>query len=134
MTGLRAVGHFTHRYGKIDRFESHNEYWLETDARIRTDFNIPGIKTTAKDPLKSRMKKVFEKAGVPVARGALVKTPRAKRLVKEVAIPLWPNPMAASAPPPPSRFIDDAELECFFAQKPDVEYIVEEFIQARSDL
>ena len=41
---LRACGHFTHRHGKIDRFESHNEYWLETDARIRTDFNVYGIK------------------------------------------------------------------------------------------
>ena len=25
---LRAVGFFTHKYGKIDRFESLNEYWL----------------------------------------------------------------------------------------------------------
>ena len=23
-----ACDHFTHRYGKIDRIESHNEYWL----------------------------------------------------------------------------------------------------------
>ncbi len=38
---LRACGHFTHRHGKIDRFESHNEYWLETDARIRTDSEGP---------------------------------------------------------------------------------------------
>lgn len=27
---LRALGHFTHRYGKLDRLDSHNEYWLET--------------------------------------------------------------------------------------------------------
>ena len=32
---VRAMGYFTHRYGKIDRLESHNEYWLETEARIR---------------------------------------------------------------------------------------------------
>jgi hypothetical protein len=30
---LRVVEYFTHHYGKIDRFESHNEYWLETEAR-----------------------------------------------------------------------------------------------------
>jgi hypothetical protein len=24
---------------------SHNEYWLETDARLRTDFNIDGPKS-----------------------------------------------------------------------------------------
>lgn len=32
---VRALGFFTHRYGKIDRLESHNEYWLESDARLR---------------------------------------------------------------------------------------------------
>lgn len=30
---LRAVGYFTHKYGKIDRFESLNEHWLELEAR-----------------------------------------------------------------------------------------------------
>ncbi|HMO22687.1 MAG TPA: hypothetical protein PKC98_17140 [Candidatus Melainabacteria bacterium] len=36
---VRALGYYTHRYGKIDRIDSHNEYWLETEARLRTDFN-----------------------------------------------------------------------------------------------
>jgi hypothetical protein len=37
---VRALGYLTHRYGKIDRIDSLNEYWLETEARLRTDFNI----------------------------------------------------------------------------------------------
>ena len=41
---LRACGHFTHQHGKLDRLDSLNEYWLETEAHLRTDFNIPGIK------------------------------------------------------------------------------------------
>ena len=41
---LRAVAYLTFRHGKIDRFESHIEYWLNTEARIRSDFNIPGIR------------------------------------------------------------------------------------------
>src|SRR3990172_8179078 len=32
---LRAIGYFTHRFGKIDRIDSQNEYWLETEARLR---------------------------------------------------------------------------------------------------
>ena len=40
---VRAVAHFTARHGKMDRLESLNEYWLETDARLRTEFNIPGL-------------------------------------------------------------------------------------------
>src|SRR5262249_42214369 len=39
----RAVGYFTHKYGKVDRLESLNEYWLATDARLRSEFNIPGL-------------------------------------------------------------------------------------------
>jgi len=42
---LRALGYFTHHYGKLDRIDSLNEYWLETEAELRTDFNIPGLKT-----------------------------------------------------------------------------------------
>ena len=41
---VRALGYLTHRHGKLDRLDSLNEYWLETEARLRTDFNIPGIK------------------------------------------------------------------------------------------
>ena len=36
----RAVAFFAFKYGKIDWLESNNEYWLEQDARLRTDFNI----------------------------------------------------------------------------------------------
>ena len=34
---VRALGYFTHRYGKIDWLESNNEYWLEQDAAPRSD-------------------------------------------------------------------------------------------------
>ncbi|MFD1903342.1 hypothetical protein ACFSQ7_03090 [Paenibacillus rhizoplanae] len=64
---LRAAGYFTHKYGKIDRFESLNEYWLEQDAAIRTDFNIYGTKSDFVHNLKqkSKMKDFFStKSGV----------------------------------------------------------------------
>ena len=37
----RAVAFFAFKYGRIDFLESNNEYWLEQDAALRTDFNIP---------------------------------------------------------------------------------------------
>ena len=37
---VRAMGYFTFKYGKIDWLESNNEFWLEQDAALRTDFNI----------------------------------------------------------------------------------------------
>ena len=36
----RAVAFFTFRYGKIEYIESNNEYWLERDAMLRTEFNV----------------------------------------------------------------------------------------------
>ncbi|MBR6652876.1 MAG: carbamoylphosphate synthase large subunit, partial [Anaerotignum sp.] len=36
----RAVAFFAYKYGRIDWLESNNEYWLEKDAALRTDFNI----------------------------------------------------------------------------------------------
>ena len=40
---VKACGYFTYKYGKINNIESHNEYWLETDSRLRTDFNVEGF-------------------------------------------------------------------------------------------
>ena len=37
---LRAVAFLEFKHGKIDWLESNNEYWLEQDARLRTDFHI----------------------------------------------------------------------------------------------
>lgn len=59
---LRACGYFTHKYGKIDRIESHNEHWLELDAKLRTDFNVFGFHNEDIDKIKrkSEMKKFFK--------------------------------------------------------------------------
>ena len=37
---FKAVAFFSFKYGKIDFIESNNEYWLEQDAKLRSDFNI----------------------------------------------------------------------------------------------
>src|SRR5918996_3908245 len=72
---VRALGYFTHRYGKLDRLDSHSEYWLETEARLRTDFNMPGIRTDQIDRIKrkSLMREAFLQAGVKIARGKVIK-------------------------------------------------------------
>lgn len=60
----RAVAYFYYKYGKIDRIESHNEYWLALDAELREEFNVPGIrsKELLKTKYKSEMKKNFQKS------------------------------------------------------------------------
>ena len=55
----RAVAFLTFKHGRIDWLESNNEYWLERDARLRTDFNIRSGFQTSDMPrvkYKSRMK------------------------------------------------------------------------------
>ncbi len=68
---LRACGFFTHKYGKIDRIESHTEFWLGTDAQLRQDFNVPGQKPWELEinRHKTGMKQRFREAGIPCADG-----------------------------------------------------------------
>ena len=71
----RAVAFLFHKHGRIERIESQNEHWMELDAALRTQFNVFGLKERdlKKTKHKSEMKKYFEKAGVPVVPGFLVK-------------------------------------------------------------
>ena len=65
---FRAVAFFTFKYGKIDWLESNNEYWLERDAWLRTEFNITSGFHTEDIPrikFKSKMKEFYQKAGMP---------------------------------------------------------------------
>lgn len=129
---FRAVAYFSFKHGKIDRFESHNEYWLDTEARIRTDFNIPGIKTDqiAFMKHKSLMKAKFTEAGVPVARGRVVHNwDEAQELIAQTGYPVVAKPDSGVGAAHTYRIDDDGALAHFFATKPPIDYIMEEFIQ-----
>ena len=67
----RCVAYLISKYGRIDWIESNNEYWLELDARLRTDFNInTGMKEDVIKIFKTKsgMKDYYKKAGVKTAR------------------------------------------------------------------
>ena len=128
---MRACGYFVHRYGRLDRLESHNEYWLETDARLRTDFNIPGLRLPDMALLKrkSRMKQCFQGAGIAVARGHRATTLAAARdFVAEVGYPIVAKPDVGVGAMGTFKIRSDADLENFFANKPITDYLFEEFI------
>jgi biotin carboxylase len=128
---LRACGYFTHKYGKIDRFESLNEYWLNTEARIRDDFNIFGVRGRDIDAIrrKSRMKDKFRAAGVPVPRGKVVATiVDARALIGETGYPVVAKPDAGVGALDTYRLESDEDLVNFFARKPNVDYMLEEFV------
>lgn len=128
---LRACGYFTHKYGKIDRFESLNEYWLATEARIRDDFNIFGVRVSQIDTIrrKSRMKDTFREAGVTVARGRVVRDiGDARALIRDTGYPVVAKPDAGVGAMDTYRLENDHDLIQFFARKPQVDYIMEEFV------
>ncbi len=131
---LRALGYFTHRYGKIDRLDSHNEYWLETEARLRDDFNIPGLRVHQMNRIKrkSQMKKVYQKAGIKVAHGRVVrKLKDAKALIEVTGFPVVAKPDVGVGAARTYKIHNPEELTAFFADKPAVDYFIEEFIRGQ---
>ena len=129
---VRAMGYFTFKYGKIDWLESNNEFWLEQDAALRTDFNITtGAQNDFIDRIKykSKMKESYIAAGVPVARYHIVSTlAEARAFVAQVGYPVIVKPDNGCGAEATYKLKNDAELEAFYAELPDTSYIMEEFI------
>lgn len=115
---IRAMGYFTGRYGKLDWVESNNEYWLELDAALRTDFNITtGLKSDeiAKFRHKSAMKEFYQKAGVPAARYAMVTDLEAGlAFVKEAGYPVVVKPDGGVGAEATYKLRDERDMRRFF--------------------
>lgn len=129
---LKACGYFTFKYGKIDRIESHNEHWLYLDACLRTDFNVLGYKEWDMEIIKykSKMKEVFRGAGVPVARGKVtLNLEDGKEFANIVGYPVCVKPDNGVGATNTYKINSNKELEEFFYNKNDQDYIMEEFIQ-----
>ena len=129
---FRAVAYYSYKYGKIDWLESNNEFWLEQDARLRTDFNITTgvqMKDIAKFKSKAAQKIYYAKGHVPTARQHQVSTPEAaKAFLKDVGYPVIVKPEIGVGAEATYKVSNDAELDAFFASKPAVPYVMEEFV------
>ena len=129
----RVVAEFIYRYGRIDFVNSQNEYWLELEARIRTDFNIPTgphSEDMAAINRKSRMKAGYEKAGIPAARWLLPESlAQAGDFAKKVGYPVIVKPDKGVGATSTYKIHDEAELAKFWASKPDgIPFIEEECV------
>jgi hypothetical protein len=135
MDQLRAaISHFVAKHGPIDRLESLNEYWLETDARLRTEFGIPGLRVEDMQRVKrkSAMKAVFEAAGVPVGRWQVLGrdgAPDARRFVDEVGYPLVAKPDVGVGAARTYVIGNDADLDAFLGDRPALDYLLEEYLE-----
>jgi len=131
---VRALGYLTFRHGRLDRLDSMSEFWLETEARLRDDFNVFGLRTAdmARFKRKSEMKKVYRQVGMAAARGRICQTrERLLELVAEVGYPVVAKPDTGVGAAQTFKLESDRELDAFLAAKPPIDYIVEEFVAAR---
>lgn len=129
---FRAVAFFSFKYGKIDWLESNNEFWLEQDARLRTDFHITTGEQYAnisRIKHKSAMKAYYAKAGVPTARLAKVTDyEAAQNFIGQVGYPVIVKPDTGVGATDTYKLENDEDLKRFFANKPDAPYVMEDFI------
>ena len=128
----RAVAFFIHKHGRVDWLESLNEYWLPTDARLRTDFNIAvGTRADgiARMVDKARMKQVFLDAGIPTARQHIVdKRGGGRAFAREVGYPVIVKPSVGVGANGARKLHSQKELDAFYDALPDEPYVMEQFL------
>lgn len=129
----RAVAYFAFKYGRIDWVESMNEYWLQQDARLRTDFNVTtGIKADRIEFIKEKslMKKLYLDAGIPTARQHIVSTREAGRaFIELVGYPVIVKPNIGVGAVDTWKLENDDDFNWFYDNLPERAYVMEEFIQ-----
>ena len=131
----RAVAWFIHKFGRVDWIESNNEYWLERDAMLRTDFNVQSgfhVSDLGRIKYKSGMKEYYQKAGIRTARYHIVDNfDSCKAFISEVGYPVIVKPDNGVGANDTYKLDNDGELWSFLNEKnPNVRYIMEEFVTA----
>ena len=123
---FRAVAFFSYKYGKVDWIESNNEYWLELDARLRTDFNVttgPGVEVQGahEAPLRRRRHPVRPAGAGDDPRGGTA------LLARGGLFPCSPSQSLAWAPTAPARSATRRSLPRS-SPCPAAPYVIEEFV------
>lgn len=128
---LDACRYFETHLGKIDRVESHLEPWIELEAEVRKEFDVTGFKPDDLQFMKrkSKMKDVFVKAKVPVAKGALVKDiDQCLKFIKK-NYPVFVKPDIGVGATDTYTISNEEDLKAFFAVKKSYDYFMEEYVK-----
>lgn len=130
----RAVAFFAFKYGRIDWIESNNEFWLELDAKLRTDFNVnTGLKSDYIDAIKEKslMKKYYAEGGIRTARQikASEGLEAVRAFAKEAGYPIFAKPDVGVGACGTYKIEDERGLEVFFRDEHEyMNYVVEEYV------
>lgn len=130
----KAVADLMLRYGPIDWLESNNEYWLEQDAKLRTEFHIEsGFRSTDMPPIrnKSLMKAHYVRANVPIPRYYVADNLKGcTAFVRQVDYPVVVKPDNGHGITDAYKLKNDTELEAFLKRMdPDTTWLMEEFVR-----
>ena len=130
----RGAAYFAWKYDRIDWIESNNEYWLEQDARLRTDFNVnTGLKSDAINAIKekSEMKKYYAKGGIRTARQIKASEgfEAVKRFAYDAGYPLFAKPDVGVGSNGAHKIMDEGALWHFYQTNPQAnQYVIEEYV------
>ena len=129
---FKAVAFFSFKYGKIDWIESNNEFWIEQDAKLRTDFHVTTgeqFENVKRIKNKSEMKKYYMLAKIPTARlHKVTSIDAAQNFIHEVGYPVIVKPDVGVGANDTYKISNDDDLKNFFDEHIDVPYVMEEFI------
>ena len=127
-----TVSYLKNKYGPISYLESNNEFWLESDAKLREYADvINGLRPNDMEAIKykSKMKANFIKAGAKVARYHLVDTLEGcEKFIEEVGYPVFAKPDNGVGAASTYKIDNRDDLVKFLAEKSNTLYIMEEFI------
>lgn len=130
---LRALGLLVHRHGRIDHIDSLNEHWLDAEARLRDDFNVPGMRPREMQRYRSKsgIAEVLEVAGLAGPPGVLVRSrAQVEAFAEEHGFPLIFKPDIGVGAEMTYRVDSRQELERALARLP-VGFVVQRFIRGR---
>lgn len=126
---LRATALLVHRHGRLDRIDSHNEHWLELEARLRLDFNVWGQRPadTARNRSKTGMREIFRAAGIPCSEGERFQSPaQARAFVGRCGLPVVFKPDVGVGAARTFKVSTHAELERTLTEPLDG-FVIERF-------
>ncbi|MCI6677062.1 MAG: ATP-grasp domain-containing protein [Clostridiales bacterium] len=130
---MKAVAYLTLKYGKIDWLESNNEYWLEQDARLRTDFHIMTgfhTKDVQKAKYKSIMKYLYEQNHIQTAPYIIADDQEtSKAFVKKVGYPVIAKPDKGMGVRQTYQINNENELEQFLNTEKKERFLLEQYVK-----
>ncbi len=131
-TLYKAVAFFAFKYGRINYIESNNEHWLVSDAKLREDFNVDGLKPHDLESIKhkSLMKTKYKKAGVSYAPFVVfTKKDELLPFIEKYHYPIFVKPDVGVGATDSYKISSESELEKFFNKYDGkTPYICETFV------